>query len=508
MPDNRVIAGKYRLISKLSEGGMGSVWKAEHLELNCAAAVKLLDPAFAESPEALARFKREAQSAASLRSTNIVQIFDFGLDEGVPYIAMELLRGQSLAERLSERCPLSARETAVILSQVAKAVTWAHGMGIVHRDLKPGNIFLSEDAGESIVKLVDFGIAKPLHLDLTDAPVTITGSIMGTPQYMSPEQASGRRTVDHRTDIWSFGIVAYECLTGYHAFAAETLGGLLLAICTDPLPIPSYVAQVPRGFDEWFARCVNRDPSLRFLSIGEAADVLRFVCGLEVSASLAVPQLYSEPPPSPYSALVPRRALRPLAYSGAISTTDAPSILTLAESMVLRKRRNNWLYFGGLLVAGLLVAAIYRFSGASHPASGATPLDAASAASTQVVNHDLPVASAAIRVPAPVPQAVSSITAAAAAPSSSPLKTTSVDSLAAPKRIKTESNAAKANHDAKPSTNSASSKEEVSRASNSSSASNLVAIEAAPKALPAPVASETVESTFGLRPKKAAQGMP
>ena len=508
MPDNRVIAGKYRLISKLSEGGMGAVWEAEHLELNCAAAVKLLDPAFAESPEALARFKREAQSAASLRSTNIVQIFDFGIDDGVPYIAMELLRGQSLAERLSEKCPLSPRETGTILSQVAKAVTWAHGMGIVHRDLKPGNIFLSEDAGESVVKLVDFGIAKPLHLDLTDAPVTITGSIMGTPQYMSPEQASGRRIVDHRTDIWSFGIVAYECLTGYHAFAAETLGGLLLAICSDPLPVPSHVAQVPTGFDEWFARCVNREPSLRFLSIAEAADVLRFVCGLEVSSSLAVPQLYSEPPATPYSALVPKRAHRPLAYSGGISTTDAPSILTLAESMVLRKRRNNWLYLGGLLVAGLLVAAIVRFNAGSHSSSNAAALDATSVASNLAAKRDLPVPSVTVQDP----QALVAPAMPAAAPAPLPSlanKSTSAGSPVSPKKLKGESSATKFNHDAKPILVAAGSKEENNKPSTSIGADNLVASGATPKALPppAPVASETVENTFGLRPKKAAQGV-
>jgi serine/threonine-protein kinase len=504
MPDDRVIAGKYRLITKLSEGGMGAVWRAEHLELNCPAAVKLLDPAFAESPEAFARFKREAQSAASLRSTNIVQIFDFGLDDGVPYIAMELLRGQSLAERLSEKCPLSPRETAVILSQVAKAVTWAHGMGIVHRDLKPGNIFLSEDAGETVVKLVDFGIAKPLHLDLSDAPVTMTGSIMGTPQYMSPEQASGRRTVDHRTDIWSFGIVAFECLTGYHAFAAETLGGLLLAICSDPLPIPSQIAQVPTGFDEWFARCVHREPGLRFLSIAEAADVLRFVCGLEVSASLAMPQLYSEPPATPNSASAPTRAVRPLAYSGGISTTDAPSILTLAESMVLRKRRNNWLYLGGLAVAVLLVAVIFRFR------VGPTAIIDPRVTSVTHTNPPLPIAPAPAKPPGAIAELTLKVPVAAAAQLPSIGNNAALaDLTAARAKLRLEPPPSKSSHAGGSSSGPAISRDDNKMALNSNSTGNAGVSKAVPKSPPpvAPVASETVENTFGLKPQKKAPGI-
>src|SRR5664280_1051154 len=482
MPDDRVIAGKYRLITKLSEGGMGAVWRAEHLELNCPAAVKLLDPAFAESPEAFARFKREAQSAASLRSTNIVQIFDFGLDDGVPYIAMELLRGQSLAERLSEKCPLSPRQTAAIL--------------------KPGNIFLSEDAAENVVKLVDFGIATPLHPDLSDEPVTLTGSIMGTPRYMSPEQASGRRRVDHRTDIWSFGIVGFECLTGCHAFAAETLGGLLLAICTDPLPIPSHIAQVPTGFDEWFARCVHREPGLRFLSIAEAADVLRFVCGLKVSASLAIPQLYSEPPAVRYAASVPARAVRPLAYSGDISTTDAPSILTLDESLVLRKRRNNWLYLGGLVVAGLLVAAIFRFR------VGPTPIIDSRVTSVTHTNPPLPIELAAAKPPGALAELTprAPVAAAAQLPSISN-KGALVDSMATQAKLRRESRLLKASHAGHINASPASPKDDGTLALNSNATGSAGVSSAPSKSLlrPAPSASQTVENTFGFRPKKMAQ---
>jgi serine/threonine protein kinase len=363
MPDVRIVAGKYRLVAKLSDSGVGAVWSAEHMELMCPAAVKLLSPAFAESPETLARFKREAQSAASLRSTNIVQILDFGVDDGEPYIAMELLRGQTLATRLSAERRLPPRETAIVLSQVARAVTWAHGMGIIHRNLKPGNIFLSEDAGKTVVKLLDFGIAKPMNFGLNDAPVTMTGTILGTSQYMSPEQASGKRTVDHRTDIWSFGIVAYECITGHRAFATDTLND-----CNAPLPVPSLLGPVPKGFDEWFARCAHHDPERRFLSIAEAADILRFVCGLELNSTAGVPQLYSEPPPSPY---VQRAApLRPKVNGLTPGSTVAPSMLSMGDLTTRSGHFSKYLILGLLLASGAgLAVFINQRRGVFAPAA-------------------------------------------------------------------------------------------------------------------------------------------
>lgn len=368
MPDERIVAGKYRLVAKLSDGGMGAVWSAEHIELMCPAAVKLLSPAFAESPETLARFKREAQSAASLRSTNIVQILDFGVDDGVPYIAMELLRGQTLAARLRAEGRLPPRETAIALSQVARAVMWAHGLGIVHRELKPGNIFLSQAAGETVVKLLDFGIAKPTTFGVNNVPVTMTETLLGPPQYMSPEQASGKRTVDHRTDIWSFGIVAYECIIGQPAFATNTLSDLVLAICNDPLPIPSLHGPVPKGFDEWFARCAHHDPERRFLSIAEAADILRFVCGLDLNSTAGVPQLYSEPPPSPYvqrtTPLTPRQG-------PAASSTDAPSTLSMGTLASRNGQVSKYVVLGVLLVTGMGLAVLLNLGRGSSTTAAA-----------------------------------------------------------------------------------------------------------------------------------------
>lgn len=363
MQQGRILAGKYRLVAKLTEGGMGMVWRAEHVELGSPAAVKLLDPTIAESSEALARFKREAQSAASLRCTNIVQIFDFGVDENMPYIAMELLRGKSLAERLRSSPILAPDETAAILSQVARAAAWAHSRGIVHRDLKPGNIFLSEDADDIVVKLLDFGIAKPVHMDLSDTPVTLTGSIMGTPQYMSPEQASGKRQVDHRTDVWSYAIIAFECLTGQHAFHADTLGGLVLAICTEPLPKPSDFGKVPAGFDEWFARAAHRGPEMRFNSIAEAADALRTVCGVEASSTNRASTFDGTLQGEVRAFATPTRGT-PTSALDVRRMTDSASTTTLRNIFHPRSRRAQavWIFWV-LVVAGLAVGSLMRFGG-------------------------------------------------------------------------------------------------------------------------------------------------
>ena len=258
---------------------MGSVWRAEHIELGTPAAVKLIDPTIAGSEQTLARFKQEARAAASLRSTNVVQILDYGVDAGVPYIAMELLDGESLADRLKRLGRLEPEHLGWVLTQVAKAVGRAHEMGIVHRDLKPDNIFIAREGSDEVVKVLDFGIAKASNaMQMAGAPQTHTGAMLGTPHYMSPEQTSGKRTVDYRTDIWALAVIAFESLVGQRPFDGDTLGSLALAICTEPIPIPSQVGPVPAGFDEWFARAANREPEARYQSVHEAVSELRAVC--------------------------------------------------------------------------------------------------------------------------------------------------------------------------------------------------------------------------------------
>jgi serine/threonine protein kinase len=281
MSEGLTLAGRYRLVTKLGQGGMGSVWRAVHLTLGTPVAIKLIDPSIAQSEEALARFKREAQAAAELKSAHVVHVTDYGIENGTPYIAMELLEGESLADRISHLGRLTPSDTATILSQVARALNKAHQQNIIHRDLKPENIFIVRDGDDELVKVLDFGIAKKMGLTSSSGGIkTHTGAMLGTPYYMSPEQAKGKATVDQRADIWSFGIIAYECITGARPFENETLASLLVAICTEPLPVPSEVAPVPKGFDDWFARAASRDLEFRFQSASAAAARLREVCGI------------------------------------------------------------------------------------------------------------------------------------------------------------------------------------------------------------------------------------
>jgi len=300
-----VLSERYRLVSQLGQGGMGSVWRAEHVELGTPAAVKLIDPEIASNEEALSRFKREAQAAATLRSPHVVQILDYGVDNGTPYIAMELMEGESLADRLERVGRLDTHTTATIMNQVARAVSKAHEIGIVHRDLKPDNIYLVRNEDEELAKVLDFGIAKSTGdgFGAMGAPETRTGAMLGTPYYMSPEQAGGKKTVDHRSDTWAMAVIAFECLLGRRPFDSDTLGGLVLTICTEAPPVPSHVGPVPLGFDEWFAKATARSPDDRFQTARELASELKVICGIGRAEMPST--VDGELPSGPYSAQQP-----------------------------------------------------------------------------------------------------------------------------------------------------------------------------------------------------------
>jgi len=302
----QVIADRYQVEGLIGRGAMGEVWGAEHVRLRSPVAIKFLNSAIADNPEMLDRFMREAQSAAAVRSTHVVQIFDYGVERGMPYIAMEKLVGEPLDVRLAARGSLAAAELDKVFTEVARALANAHEIGVIHRDLKPGNIFVAREGGHEVTKVLDFGIAKIVDHKFT-APTgsgTHTGVMLGTPNYMSPEQARGRK-VDHRTDIWSLGIVAFECLTGRAPFESEVLGDLMVKICTADPDLPSAVATVPAGFDAWFLRAVDKDPARRFVSVTEMAEELHAILFAEwvtvASAPGSRPRSPSSPPPAPVS---------------------------------------------------------------------------------------------------------------------------------------------------------------------------------------------------------------
>ncbi len=273
--EGQVLVGRYRLIRPLSSGSMGTVWRAADLTLGSPVAIKMLGPLYAKDETVRARFHQEAQAAATLRSPNVVQILDHGVDNDVPFIAMELLEGEDLAHRLGRVRTLSRAETARIFADVARAVRKAHDAGIVHRDLKPDNIFLARDDDREVAKVLDFGVAKT-RLYGSEGMGTQAGVLIGTLPYMSPEQAQGV-TVDYRSDLWALGVIAFECVCGRAAIKAEAPGAMILEICSEPLPVPSRVASVPvpPAFDDWFLQACSRDPNARFPSATAMVEALR-----------------------------------------------------------------------------------------------------------------------------------------------------------------------------------------------------------------------------------------
>jgi serine/threonine protein kinase len=262
---------------------MGTVYKATHLVLQAPVAVKVIDREVAEGDVAIARFMREAQAAASLRSPHVVQILDYGTDGPYPYMVMELLEGENLADRLDRVSRLTPLETYKVITHVARAIGRAHEAGIIHRDLKPDNIFLVHNEGDEIAKVLDFGVAK-IDGHALEGTRTRTGSLLGTPYYMSPEQAQGNKEIDHRSDLWALGVIAFECLTGQRPFSSDGLGDLVIQICIRDIVVPSQVAPVPPGFDVWFSRAVCREPEGRFQSARELAESLAEALGITKDA--------------------------------------------------------------------------------------------------------------------------------------------------------------------------------------------------------------------------------
>ena len=247
------------------------MWLAEHLVLKTEVAVKLLSPELATDEEALARFRREATAIAQLKSPHIVRIHDVGSAEGTPFFVMERLEGEDLSHRLDrvKRLPLGV-VTAIVV-QMCKALARVHELGVVHRDLKPGNLFLTDVDGDLVVKLVDFGIAKQSTAEALNA--TSDGAVLGTPLYMSPEQVLSTKDVTPASDLYSLGVVVYECLAGAPPFDGETLGALCVSIAHGRYtPICTVDPSLPKTLDAWFARAFSPVPTKRFASAQEMAE--------------------------------------------------------------------------------------------------------------------------------------------------------------------------------------------------------------------------------------------
>lgn len=447
-PVRGLVAGKYELSHLIGRGGMGSVWEGRHATLGTRVAIKFVDADYADSPEARARFMTEARAAATIQSKYAIQIHDHGLtDDGRPYIVMELLVGEPLDRRIERVGRLALADTARILGQVCRALQRAHEAGIIHRDLKPENIFLvrSPDDDDEVAKVLDFGIAKfrasPGETGLSSS--TKTGAVLGTPFYMSPEQARGLRNIDHRTDLWSLGIIAYKCVTGVLPFDGESVGDLLVKICTGPLPVPSLlVPGLPPAFDGWFARSLERAPERRFASASELSSALAMAAGIsqrahsgrsyeasvaaDTSRRASSARMHEVAP-----AATPVVSSKPFATPPAAGVTSAP--LTASASPA-GSSRGIW---AGIVAATVLggtlgVVGVARLVSprAAHAVATGASVDPVRATRAVPPPEPMPAASAGVAPPAPStrlvpmagPEVASSAPHAPSAPPSPPAR--------------------------------------------------------------------------------------
>lgn len=321
-----LIGGRFRLSRTLNRGGMGSIWVAFHETLRVEVVLKLLTTPVEDREMALARFAREANIAATIKSPYVVNVIDFGVDGELPYLAMELLHGEDLGQRLTREGPLLPSDAAKIITQTCKGLYRAHQAGVVHRDIKPENIFLCDDDDGGLVKLLDFGVAKNLEPSATQSGFSTGRAIIGTPPYMSPEQAMGHGRVDFRSDLYSIAVVAYRCLTGRLPFMQDAPGELVVAICTHPHPNPSTLrASLSSEIDAFFRTALEKDPSRRFTSARELADAFSVACatcGLDKIASgrriaMAPSPRRVIPAPGPLGAIPsPRESVLPTLIAG------------------------------------------------------------------------------------------------------------------------------------------------------------------------------------------------
>jgi eukaryotic-like serine/threonine-protein kinase len=276
-----LVDGRYRVLNRLGSGGMADVYCAEDLQLGRRVAVKLLHRRFAEDAQFVERFRREASSAAGLQHPNIVGIFDRGAWDGTYYIAMEFVEGRTLKDIVREKGPAPPDAAVDITLQILRAARFAHNRGVVHRDIKPHNVLIDTDGR---VRVADFGIARAGTSDMTE-----TGSIMGTAQYLSPEQAQGR-PVDARSDLYSIGVVLYELITGRVPFDAESpVTVALMQVNEPPTPPRAIVPEIPPALETIVLRALEKDPARRF------ADADEFIAALE--AGRVAPQEVLPPPP-------------------------------------------------------------------------------------------------------------------------------------------------------------------------------------------------------------------
>src|SRR3954463_7068223 len=287
----RVLSPHYELDTEIGRGGMGAVYRAKDRRLKRTVAIKVLPPELAFRSEIKTRFLREAETAAQLNHPNIVDIYAVDEAEGIVYFVMAYITGDNLAKRLHDNGALSVDETRRTMRDVADALAYAHERGVVHRDIKPDNILIDQGSGRPMV--TDFGIARAVSEG--DSRLTATGIAIGTPTYMSPEQAAGERTIDGRSDLYSLGILGYQMLTGEPPFIANSTPAILVKhISERPTPVEQRRADVPQDLGAVIMRLLEKDPANRL------ANANAVVQALDTGRLPAMNRpVYATAPPSP-----------------------------------------------------------------------------------------------------------------------------------------------------------------------------------------------------------------
>ena len=375
----------YRIIEPLGEGGMAAVYRAYQPSVDRYVALKVLPQHFAKDATFVERFKREAHVLARLQHPHIVPVYDYGEAEGYTYIVMPLLEAGTLADRLSNEEPLPLPEVKRLMSQIGDALDYAHAQGIIHRDVKPSNVLLDE---RDNALLTDFGIAKMLEAQQN---ITVTGGIVGTPAYMSPEQGMGEE-LDGRSDIYALGVILYELCTGRVPFKAETPMAVMFKHMSDPLPPPKDInPNLPESLERVILKALAKEPENRYSTPAEMAEALQ----QETSPAAPLPEVDSSPD-SATAVAGPDTALSPPPASPTI-----PS----AKSKALPP---TWLMAGGgiiiLLLIGILGLTLFGSDGSQPPVLTPTQVAAlapvTSEADNSVSNEATPTSEVAAQIPA------------------------------------------------------------------------------------------------------------
>ncbi len=428
--EGRILADRYEVTRLLGKGGMGAVYEARN-HLGKRYAVKLL-LGVVNDEQLIQRFFREAKASAAIESEHIVEVYDTGVDPqtGLPFIIMEMLRGEDLEHTITRVGALNPLASARVMSQAAEGLAAAHAAGIVHRDIKPANIFMAmRGPGDLVVKILDFGIAKQSmdQLGASSGGLTRTGSMLGTPLYMSPEQARGLRTVDLRSDVWSLGMCFYEALSGQTPWKSiESLGELILAICTREItPLRDIAPWVSPELSGIVHRMLQRDPQFRTANCRALIDELTPFLGGSV---LLTPEILTGAADANGTAVVP-----PTLEAGGSSLQTVTGVLRQtpqqlystggATHTALERRSSGWMYAGiGLAAVVVLGAAGFAVLGASskkpfdepHPANTVDNDPTPPPDPKPVVKHEpatptpdpdppLPAASSEVTPPPPTP---------------------------------------------------------------------------------------------------------